>query len=104
MTTITKRTRRALEAGYARKDPIQDLELIGVELRIINALERHRIFTLDQLLSKTQEQILAIPNISKKQFKKLIAGLQQYERLDRIRQREIWSKRRNFAAGPPESC
>ena len=71
----------ALAKGAENHEPVGDLEFLGVELRIINALEQAGITTIDQLLAVPPARLLIIPNIAGKAVQSLLNALVGYHML-----------------------
>ena len=62
-----------------RHDDRLDLSLAEIDLpvRTVNCLEDQRIFTVGDLLSRTPQQLLEIPNIGEKTLETIYAALEK---------------------------
>lgn len=78
---------QAIAEGVRQGDPITDLELLGLPLRVINILEQcpYHITKLEQLVSLTREQLSAIEQIGDYSLHHILACLSRYQELGEIK-------------------
>lgn len=53
----------------------RSLAEIGIAVRTVNCLEEHQIFTVADLLSRTPEQLLEVPNLGEKTIETIYTAL-----------------------------
>jgi DNA-directed RNA polymerase alpha subunit len=83
---ISKEAKDAILRGVSKGDTIVKLQLLGVSLRVINILEESefQIIKLEDLLSKSRQEISSIPNMAEKSVKKIYKALSRYDEIERI--------------------
>lgn len=79
---IGQKARAALAEAAGRKDPISNLEELGIGQRMINLLHDNGIQNIRNLMEKKQEELLAIDNFGEKQLHKLFVALSNYHLLE----------------------
>lgn len=97
---ISDPARQAIAEGVRRGDPITDLELLGLPLRVINILEQcpYHITKLEHLVSLTREQLSAVEQIGDYSMNHILACLSRYEEMEHIkRMRETLLRRHTEA-------
>ena len=67
------------------KDPIDDLEFIGVPPRTLSILQKNGIITMDILLSKTPQELCTIKSLNTPSIDKLLSCLQHYDEVAILR-------------------
>jgi hypothetical protein len=79
----------ALAAGIARGDTVADLALLGVSPATIHYLAASpwHIVSLQQLLAKTEAELLQIPSMTPAGYKEIHSALQRYHELEALSQR-----------------
>jgi DNA-directed RNA polymerase alpha subunit len=81
---FSQKVRQALTQAADDKEPIDDLEFLGVPTRTLSILSTHGITTMDQLLSKTREELCALRSLSTTSVNRILQGLQHYDELAEI--------------------
>ena len=83
-TDISDAARRAIAKGVRRNDPVANLEYLGLTLRTINILENseYEITRLEQLVSRSRDELLAIPNVTPSVMREIFESLGQYHKLE----------------------
>lgn len=71
----------ALQIAYAEDHPISNLEYLGVDARIISALNRAGYYTMRALLKAKQSDLREIPQFAALSMRRLMIGLENYHRL-----------------------
>ena len=79
---IGKKAREALAEAAYRKDPVSNLEELGIGQRMINLLNDNQIQTLGDLMNRRCEELLSIPNFGERQLYKLFSALSNYHLLE----------------------
>ena len=71
----------AIKKGVEEKHSICDLEQLGVNQKFINLLESNGISNLQDLMFKTKESLLEIPNFGVKNLVYLFKALSKYDEI-----------------------
>lgn len=79
----------AIEEGVKGKSPVAQLQLLGLDTRLINQLENseYDIVTLDQLMEFTPEQLLKINWLGGQGVRAIYRCLNRYHELPEITER-----------------
>lgn len=78
---ISNSALEAIKRGVEEKHSVTNLELLGVNQRLINLLESIGVEDLRQLMQVKKETLLEIPNFGKKQLFILFEALSKYDTL-----------------------
>jgi DNA-directed RNA polymerase alpha subunit len=79
---ISKEALVALSAAAREEHSVFCLEQLGVPQRVINLLYDNGLKSMGDLLSKTPDQILAIPNLGDGQMGAVLDALSRYDRIE----------------------
>lgn len=79
---ISQKARLALAQAASRKDPISNLEELGIGQRMINLFHDNGIHHIGDLLVKPKEELLALSNFGETQLYKLFYALSNYHLLE----------------------
>jgi DNA-directed RNA polymerase alpha subunit len=72
----------AIRRGVDRKDPISNLEQLGIGQRMINLFQLNRINHMGELMNARREELLKMNNFGERQLHKLFAALSNYHLLE----------------------
>ncbi len=75
----------AIAEGLARGDCMADLAIMGVSRYTIKLLERWNIVSLQQLIERTEEELLCIDELGQMGYTEIRQALQRYYELDVLR-------------------
>lgn len=87
MESKTKITRKAMDAICSAVDEghsVFCLEQLGVPHRVINVLYNNGIRKIGDLVSKTEKQLLSVPNLGRTQLKSVTGALARYHEIEDI--------------------
>ena len=81
---FSDRARIAIANGIQQDDPAANLEYLGMTLRTLNILEnsQYGITKLSQLVCRSKEELLAIPNVTPTVLNEVLVSLSHYDKLD----------------------
>jgi len=79
---IGQKARAALAEAAYRKDPISNLEELGIGQRMINLFHDNGIQHIGDLMNQRQDQLLAMTNFGERQLHKLFNALSNYHLLE----------------------
>lgn len=68
----------AISEGVERKDPVSNLEQVGVGQRMINLLHDHKIYDMEDLVARRPEELLGMNNFGERQLQSLFSALSKY--------------------------
>lgn len=76
--------RMAIAKGIQEDDPAANLEYLGMTLRTLNILENsdYGITKLSQLVCRSKDELLAIPNVTPTVLREILTSLSNYDKLD----------------------
>ena len=91
---ILREAQIAIAQGVRQGDAVAELEYLGLPVRTINMLEnsRFQITSLEDLVTRSRDELLEIPNFGKNGLHELLKCLSRYDQLDDAKRR---------VAGPP---
>lgn len=75
---ISREAWLAISMAVERKDPISNLEQVGVAQRMINLLHDHKIYDMEDLVGRRREDLLAMGNFGERQLQSLFSALSKY--------------------------
>lgn len=78
---ISEKARFALADAAKRKDPVSNLEELGIGQRMINVFNENGIQNISDLINRKQEDLLRMPNFGERQLYKLFVALSNYHLL-----------------------
>lgn len=79
---INQNAKFALTKASLRKDPVSNLEELGIGQRMINLFHENGIHHIGDLLEKKQDELLSISNFGETQLYKLFLALSNYHLLE----------------------
>ena len=78
---IGQKAMAAISEAVARKDPISNLEELGIGQRMINLFQANGIEHMGDLMYRQQSQLLSMSNFGERQLYKLFLALSNYHLL-----------------------
>lgn len=78
---IGQKAKIALAEAASRKDPISNLEELGIGQRMLNLFQENGIEHLGDLMERRKEQLLSMNNFGERQLHKLFNALSNYHLL-----------------------
>jgi DNA-directed RNA polymerase alpha subunit len=72
----------ALAEAAHRKDPVSNLEELGIGQRMINLFHENQIHNIGDLMNKSKEELLSMANFGERQLHKLFNALSNYHLLE----------------------
>jgi DNA-directed RNA polymerase alpha subunit len=79
---ISQKAKLALTQAALRKDPVSNLEELGIGQRMINLFHDNEIHHMEDLLTRKQQELLALSNFGETQLHKLFYALSNYHLLE----------------------
>ena len=79
---IGQKARAALAQAASRKDPVSNLEELGIGQRMINIFHDNDMHYIGDLLDRPKEELLAMSNFGETQLYKLFYALSNYHLLE----------------------
>lgn len=79
---IGEKARIAIGEAMDRKDPVSNLEELGIGQRMINLLHENKVHNMDDLIKKRPNDLLEMANFGEKQLYKLFVALSNYHLLE----------------------
>jgi DNA-directed RNA polymerase alpha subunit len=81
---ITNEARVAIAAAVDEKHSVFCLEQLGVSARLLNLLYSNGIRTLGDLMDKSPDYVLGLPNLGRGQFNSIMNALAKYHTIEDI--------------------
>lgn len=72
----------AIKKAVQEKHSISNLEQLGITQRLINLLESFGVTNLEELMTKSKMELVAIPNFGEKQLYLLFSALSRYNEIE----------------------
>jgi DNA-directed RNA polymerase alpha subunit len=79
---IGEEAQLAISRAVRRKDPISNLEQLGIGQRMINIFHSNKIYDMDDLMHRKKEELLCITNFGERQLHKLFLALSNYHLIE----------------------
>lgn len=98
---ISQAAKEAIMRGIERGDAVADLEMLGLEYRIVCLLEDSKlnIITIEELMSATKQDLLKyVSSFAEATLAKLFACLARYDEIEGIRKsyEDATATRKNY--------
>ena len=72
----------AIKKAVQEKHSISNLEQLGISQRLINLLESFGVTNLEELMTKSKAELVAIPNFGERQLFLLFSALSRYNEVE----------------------
>jgi len=82
LPVLSKKARLAIQKGVEEEHHVCLMEDLGLTQRMLNNFDDHGIYTIGDLMSRTKEQMLELPNFGEKQIILLFKCLSKYHTLE----------------------
>ena len=86
---IPKIAMDAIQRGCVAKDPISNLEWLGVPLRVLHRLNEEGIVTLDELVVKQPDELLQIDSMGETSLRQLLTALSNYDQIKEKKEEQL---------------